>query len=607
MNLQAKLTLGAVVLEVLIVGAISAENVASYTGLAFNNVLNRAKLVNAAATLVVTRALNANAKLPVPDALLADGVSQQLGKLMTSDRDLTEIAVVEPSNKVVADTDPERLGSVISKSANDDFEALVKDPAWSNKLRLLSSRETHLYELATPVGPPGGEALVYVRVFVHPAFIRSQLGPTLASKRNISLISFGAAVAITFLVSSLAFRRVGHLNRMLDLVATGEYQPDAEKKQGSDEFAAIESKVSLLSQRLRGAEQEVSGLRGNIDSLLTDLEDAVFVFNRERRLVFASLSVEKFVGAGRAGLLGHPLAEVFPPTATLGELIGHAAETGLGIRRCRAAMMGENGAAGRNVILSIDMLETSPGVATGGFLVRLRDPEAQKKLGQELQMADRLAAMSQVTGGVAHEVKNPLNAMLLHLEVAKSKLKRGDTEIAEEMETISKEILRLDRVVKTFLDFNRPVELKRMLTEAESLVREIADLTRPQAEAAKVAVTLDQRAQGVEVMVDRDMIKQALLNLAMNAIQAMPEGGELRFASAVAGDFVEIRIGDTGAGIPPAVRDKIFRLYFTTKQGGSGIGLAMTFRIVQIHDGTISFASEPGKGTTFLIRLPIAV
>jgi signal transduction histidine kinase len=93
----------------------------------------------------------------------------------------------------------------------------------------------------------------------------------------------------------------------------------------------------------------------------------------------------------------------------------------------------------------------------------------------------------------------------------------------------------------------------------------------------------------------------------MNAIQAMPDGGELRFGTAVTRDFVEIRIGDTGIGIPEALREKIFRLYFTTKPAGSGIGLAMTFRIVQIHDGTISFASEPGKGTTFLIRLPIAV
>jgi signal transduction histidine kinase len=108
------------------------------------------------------------------------------------------------------------------------------------------------------------------------------------------------------------------------------------------------------------------------------------------------------------------------------------------------------------------------------------------------------------------------------------------------------------------------------------------------------------------VRADHDLVKQAFLNIAVNAMQAMPEGGELRFASTANEDTAEIRIADTGPGIPPELREKIFRLYFTTKKEGSGIGLAMAFRIVQLHDGTIDFTSEPGKGTTFYIRLPIA-
>ena len=114
-------------------------------------------------------------------------------------------------------------------------------------------------------------------------------------------------------------------------------------------------------------------------------------------------------------------------------------------------------------------------------------------------------------------------------------------------------------------------------------------------------------AGGVEVSGDSDRFKQAVLNVVVNAIQAMPEGGELRFEASASKDTAEIRISDTGPGIPPDLKEKIFRLYFTTKPGGSGIGLAMTFRIVQLHDGTIDFSSEPGKGTAFVIRLPLAV
>ena len=143
-------------------------------------------------------------------------------------------------------------------------------------------------------------------------------------------------------------------------------------------------------------------------------------------------------------------------------------------------------------------------------------------------------------------------------------------------------------------------------TDAESLLAFFHERARPQAEAAKIRVYVEQGADHVEVRVDHDLLKQAFLNIAVNAMQAMPEGGELRFTSTANEDTAEIRIADTGSGIPPELREKIFRLYFTTKQEGSGIGLAMAFRIVQLHDGTIDFTSEPGKGTTFYIRLPIA-
>jgi signal transduction histidine kinase len=369
------------------------------------------------------------------------------------------------------------------------------------------------------------------------------------------------------------------------------------------------SKVNILSERLRGAQFEVSGLRGNIDRLLQDLEDAVFIFDRELRLVFASGSVEKFLSADRAGFAGKFLSDIFPPTTTLGLLIAQAAQTGRPIRNRRApvAAVGQTSAAAV-VLLSVDMLETLPGGATGsGVLVRLRDPEAQRKLGRELQTADRMAAISRISSGVAHEVKNPLNAILLHVEVAKAKLAKGDTEVTPQMEIISREILRLDRVVKTFLDFTRPVELKLTTIPVQQLVDEIVELARPQAEALKIRVLVAQETEGVEVRVDGDLLKQAMLNVAVNAMQAMPDGGELRFESMATEDSAEIRISDSGKGIPEELRQKIFTLYFTTKKEGSGIGLAMTFRIVQLHDGTIDFKSENGKGTTFSIRLPIAL
>ncbi len=406
---------------------------------------------------------------------------------------------------------------------------------------------------------------------------------------------------------------MGLLRKQLDLITKGEFEPEnaAGAKVATDELSMMASKVSLIGQRLRGAQFEVSDLRGNIDRLLQDLEDAVLIFNRERNLVFASGSVEKFLGRERSGLAGQSIADIFPPGDTLGLLIAQASQTGRALRSRRVPVrsFADPDSMLAVVLLSVDTLETLPG-ATGsgsGLLVRLRDPEAERKIGRELQTADRLAAISRVSSGVAHEVKNPLNAILLHIEVAKAKLSRGDTDVQPQMEIIGREILRLDRVVKTFLDFTRPVELNLAIVTVRELLDEVVDLARPQADAGQIRVHVDQQAEGLEVRVDRDLLKQAMLNLVVNAIEAMPSGGDLTFEAIPDDDTVEIRITDTGMGIPPELREKIFRLYFTTRKEGSGIGLAMSFRIVQLHDGTIDFTSEPGKGTTFFIRLPIAV
>jgi signal transduction histidine kinase len=604
MKLQAKLTLGFVLLATLMVSLISAMDLVNNMEQHFDATLERAENFEKFAGKDVTETLNSQRAKPLSEALLDQALTNNLVDLMANAHAILEIAVIDPATKdVLADSQPGRVGE--KSETYPDFRALVQKTGWYAKFKALFGSDN--YQLEELLGPP----TIALRVVVAPAFIRNDITPALRQNGRVAIVSVVGAVAITFLFSTLAFRPLGRLARQLDLVARGEYESDklTAAKPASDEVSVMASKVSLLGQRLRGAQFEVSDLRGNIDRLLQDLEDAVFIFNREGRLVFASGSVEKFLGKRRADLPGEPIAAVFPPSTTLGLLVAQAAQTGQPIRNRRVPLELPGGVSTPAVVLfSVDILEALPGGAQSGssLLVRLRDPEAQRQLGRELQTADRLAAISRVTGGVAHEVKNPLNAILLHVEVAKAKLARGDTEVAQQMEIIGSEILRLDRVVKTFLDFNRPVELKLVNIPVRDLVAELVDLARPQANAAGIRVHVEQEAaEDVEVRVDRDLLKQAMLNLVVNAIEAMPKGGELRFETLAFEHTAEIRISDTGPGIPPELRDKIFRLYFTTRKEGSGIGLAMTFRIVQLHGGAIDFSSGPGKGATFFIRLPI--
>jgi signal transduction histidine kinase len=606
MTLQAKLTLGTVLLVTIVVALISAVDLGDIMQNEFEHTLQRARVVQAVATDSVKQALNRPQALPFPGELQTPEFFDRLRSVMAASPEIVEVAVVNPDGAILADSFADSQGE--ARSRFPDLTPLVNQAGWFDKLRVLLGRAAGNFQIEQELGPPQ----IFVRVIVAPALIREAMKKALTQSANIALISVIGGFCVTFVFSAFAFRPLGRLRRQLDLLASGDYAPPepATGSSANDEVSIMASKVSLLGERLRGAQFEVSDLRGNMDRLLRDLEDAVLIFNRERRLVFASGSADKFLGRDRSTLSGQSIAEIFPPSTNLGLLIDEAASAGIHIRNRRIPLTAAPESA--FVLLSVDLLEAQPGAANprAGLIVRLRDPEAQRQIGRQLQTADRLAAISRVSGGVAHEVKNPLNAILLHVEVARSKLARGDTAVEPQMEIISREILRLDRVVKTFLDFTRPVELNLRPVLLQQILGEIVDLARPQAAAANIQVVAAREASaadGVEVSIDRDLFKQAVLNVVVNAIQAMPEGGELRFEASASNDCAEIRISDTGPGIPPGLKEKIFRLYFTTKTGGSGIGLAMTFRIVQLHDGTIDFSSEPGKGTTFVIRLPLAV
>jgi signal transduction histidine kinase len=179
--------------------------------------------------------------------------------------------------------------------------------------------------------------------------------------------------------------------------------------------------------------------------------------------------------------------------------------------------------------------------------------------------------------------------------------------VLNHVSVIGSEIRRLDEVVQGFLKFSRPEELALEPVDLAALVADVGEVVGPQANAAGVRLVIAAAGDLPRVSADSSLLRQALLNLALNAVQAMPSGGVLRFESRRAADRqVELVIADTGVGIPPEHLARIFDLYFTTKDAGSGIGLSMVYRTIQLHDGHIEVQSTPGRGTTFTIRLPQA-
>jgi signal transduction histidine kinase len=207
---------------------------------------------------------------------------------------------------------------------------------------------------------------------------------------------------------------------------------------------------------------------------------------------------------------------------------------------------------------------------------------------------------------VAHEVKNPLNSMRLWLENLKISLPEGDELPQQAVRVLDSEIDRLDTVVKRFLDFTRPPDMHQEETNLKELLEEVLAVEQPQIDKANVKAVTRFNADVPPVMVDRQLLKQALMNLLVNAVDAMPGGGRLSVSMERRREMAGIEIEDTGRGIAPENIPRIYQLFFTTKPGGSGIGLASAFRTVQLLNGSIDFKTEVGHGTTFRIELPLA-
>jgi signal transduction histidine kinase len=258
-------------------------------------------------------------------------------------------------------------------------------------------------------------------------------------------------------------------------------------------------------------------------------------------------------------------------------------------------------------------IQDSSGRFLGAMLVA-RNVGYLSQVHSTLNYSRKLAALGRLMAGVAHEVKNPLNAMTIHLELLKQKLAAvrepitvpagsgpaRSVDLTKHVAVIADEIRRLDQVVVGFLKFARPDELKLQPVRLDTMLSDVVTTATPEAERRQIGVKVDCASTLPPINADPGMLRQALLNLALNACQAMPDGGTLKIACRTASRRrLEIDVEDTGVGIPPDHLSRIFDLYFTTKEKGTGIGLSMVYRIVQLHDGEVEVQSTPGMGTRF--------
>ena len=226
---------------------------------------------------------------------------------------------------------------------------------------------------------------------------------------------------------------------------------------------------------------------------------------------------------------------------------------------------------------------------------------------------EEVAFLSRLAGGLAHEIKNPLSTMAINLTLleedwqAEAEAGPRETRSLRRIRSLTREVRRLENILDQFLHFARGGEVNRAPADLTRIVGEVAEFTEPEHAELSIRQHLELPTSLPLVLVDEDRIKQALVNLFRNAAQAMPDGGELLVRLRRIGNHVELTVTDTGVGMSAEQVDRCFELYWSTKKNGTGLGLATTRRIVEQHGGTISVLSDPGRGTSFSITLPLVV
>src|SRR5271165_1620524 len=512
-----------------------------------------------------------------------------------------EVTIVDHDGLVMVSSDESLQGKVVTR--RPPLAQLEQSP-FVRQVRILE-QSARIYEVDYPFserGQPFGE----VRVAISTTLLLNDIQPRLRWWLTIVVLALGLSTILAALVSGAALTPIRDILAQLERISSGVYDTPAtitkERLESTDELGQVRKKITQVGQQLRGVHEIFSSLRENMNSVMAGLEDGLLLFTRDARAVMVSPAAEKFLGAPASHFLGRRVTDIFPVGHPLYSALHLDGETLQEVAAETEVVTTE----GRRRI-SVSVQEIQGAGERMGALVTLRDLDSIETINTQLQVSERLAAVGRITAGVAHEVKNPLNSMRLWLENLKEALPPETDGMAQQaVHVLDVEIDRLDAVVKRFLDFARPMEVRLEPTQLADVLHEVLEIAQPQLQQANVEVAQLIPIGVPEAFVDRALLKQAVLNLVLNAAEAMPQGGQLQLTLSRRGETAEITVGDTGKGIPPENRQKVFQLFFTTRPGGSGIGLASTFRIVQLHNGSINFTTEVGRGTTFRIELPLA-
>jgi signal transduction histidine kinase len=648
MSIKGRQVAGVTTLVVFIVAILSAFHLATLARLSLAESQSRGDLLLHAIFQRARDVAPAAAAEPNgasdPDAAYAalqgdGGIRSLLESSMGFAGNVTYAAIINRDGVAVAHSLKEQEGQHMT--AQEDLASILNQGSLQ-LLRAVYSDRT--FEIREPL-LLGDKDFGSIRIGVSTLLVKHELREALRTALQNVLLALLISTLVAMLLAQWMLRPIHVIQSGLTRLGRGELDVRLELPEG-EEFKGLGTSFDAVSAQLSAvrAKSLTSG-SADFESVVENLEDAVALFSPDGELIFCNPAMGSVLPQF-ASAETRRLDDMAPPDNPVRQLIertlaAHRSQGPVSVALAEDVALADTPIAERRPDVQTDrmasfhvqpvegdraerLLMTHPiddasGKFVGAMLVA-RNLGYLNQVHSTLNYSRKLAALGRLMAGVAHEVKNPLNAMTIHLELLRQKLSSarqlvgvgaaggGSTpDVTKHVDVIGSEIQRLDQVVNGFLKFARPDELKLQPLQLSAVISDVTTTIAPEAERMNVVVKSECPRDLPEINADPAMLRQALLNLALNACQAMPQGGTLRLACRpLSRKRVELAVEDTGVGIPPEHLQRIFDLYFTTKEKGSGIGLSMVYRIVQLHDGDVEVQSTPGRGTRFRLVFPEA-
>jgi PAS domain S-box-containing protein len=544
--------------------------------------------------------------------------------LAAAEHDVVYAVVLDAEGKVAAHSRyPERVGSLL-RGAVPERAAGTTEPVTQE---MVTSAGEAVYDFAVPV-------FVDDRKW-GTARLGLSKGRMEAEIRRARL-ELGALTLVTLLLGSVAAalvarriaRPVQQLAEGAVAISRGELnqriEPSTTDEIGRLAAAFNHMAAQLFQQRtaledahegLRRQLEELTDLKGYTDNILGSLTSGIVTIDLDGRVVTLNQAAELLTGFFRGEAVGRYCTELFAHTAELSDLLTETLASRAPIANVPLTLRRRNGSA-LPIEFSTAPLKGGEGKDLGVIGV-FRDVTLLRQLESDLQRSDRLAALGTLAAGLAHEIKNPLTSLLTfsrHLE-----RKFDDPGFRERFgSVVPRELERINGIVERLLELARPARLSFALVRLPELLERAVDLYADQLADTRVEVVREYARDVPPIRADKEALYRVFVNLIANGLDAMPHGGRLTVRAGWAGGGelppsplrrsatrVKVEVADTGTGIAPSETDRIFNPFYTTRAGGTGLGLALAHKIVQDHGGRISFASTPGRGTTFTIVLPL--